>query len=641
MRIHASSSLSAAALALALAGPLAAQQMGDTSVFRPLELPTPNEFRAASGEPGPRYWQQRADYRIQATLDTAAKALSGTETIVYRNNSPSTLRHLWLQVDQNIYRPGSAGSYLNSADARWGARDFPGGLNLRYARVGGSEVQPYVHETMMRVDLPQPLAPGQSVSLDFGWSFNIPEHGSDRMGREGELYEIAQWFPRMAVYDDVHGWNTDPYLGQGEFYREYGDYDVSVTVPAGYVIASTGTLQNPAEVLTAAQRARLAQAARSATQVAIITADEVGTAATRPRTTGTMTWHFRASNVHDFAWAASPRFRWDSETMDGVQCHAYYQPDATAWVTAADMTCFSIREFSNRWFRYPWPQATSVAGPVGGMEYPMFVMVHSGGEEGSVFSTIAHEHGHEWFPMIVSSNERRYPWMDEGFNTFIDQFANAGRYGDPERTNAGPQYLRSRYEALVAQGADQPLMLPSDRINPAGLGVTAYRKPGMVLNLLRNNVMEPATFDLAFREYVRRWAFKHPTPADFFRTMEDVSGQDLSWFWRGWFYSTDVLDQAVAGVTQARDTTSAGGYVADITLVNNTGLVMPVPLRVTMSDGRTQDFSVPVQAWYGGPRYTYRVHLPAQVTGVAIDPQNSMPDQNRTNNFWGTARTGR
>ncbi|MDB4949963.1 MAG: peptidase [Gemmatimonadetes bacterium] len=628
--------LPALAGALALAAPVAAQlgaEPGDTTVFRPLSLPTPNEYRLSTGEPGPRYWQQRADYRVEATLDTAAQSVSGSVGIRYTNHSPAPLRFVWLQVDQNLYRPGSAGSYLNSADDRWGARDFPGGYDLRSVRVAGAAVQPYVHDTMMRIDLPTPLAPGGTVAIDISYAFKVPEHGSDRMGREGSLYQVAQWFPRMAVLDDVRGWNTDPYLGQGEFYREYGDYDVAVTVPAGYVVAATGTLQNPAEVLTAAQRERLARAATSATQVAVITADEAGTASTRPHgTAGTTTWRWRAENVHDFAWAASPRFRWDSETVGGVRCHAFYQAQDTAWVTAADMTCASIHDFSTRWFPYPWPQATSVAGPVGGMEYPMFVMVHGTGASPSVFSTIAHEHGHEWFPMIVSSNERRYAWMDEGFNTFIDQFPNAARYGDADRNNAGQGYFRRRYAELQGAGRDQSLMLPPDRISPAGLGVTGYRKPGMVLNLLRDQVLGAETFDRGFREYVRRWAFKHPTPADFFRTMENVSGRDLSWFWRGWVYGTEALDQSVAEVKQTAD--SAGGWNAEIRLETSPRLVMPVTLRITTEGGQTRDVQLPVEVWYGGPSYTYRVHLPSKATAVTIDPLDQLPDVNKGNNAW-------
>ena len=631
-----------AALALALPGALAAQHApearGDTSVFRPLDLPTPNQYRSASGAPGPRYWQQRADHVIAASLDTATHTVRGTETIRYRNNSPETLRFVWLQVDQNLYRPGSKGSFQNPSDSRWGARDFVGGIDFSYVRAGGRAVQPYVDDTMMRLDLPRPLAPGESVELELGWSFPVPEYGSDRMGRRGQLYEIAQWFPRMAVFDDVAGWNTDPYLGQGEFYREFGDYEVAITVPAGFVVAATGVLQNPGEVLTAAQRQRLARAAGTDEQVAIITAEEAGTAAARPRSGGTMTWRFRADNVQDFAWAASPRFRWDSETWDGVRCHAYYEPDAESWTTAADMTCFSIKEFSDRWFRYPYPQATSVAGPVGGMEYPMFVMVHSAGTEEEVFATIAHEHGHEWFPMIVSSNERRYAWMDEGFNTFIDSWATGLRY--PGKT---VQYTkaqtRSAYESLRDRGGDPVVNTPPDRIPRASLGVGAYYKPGLMLHMLRDAVVGEQAFDAAFREYARRWAYKHPTPADFFRTLHDVTGEDLSWFWRGWLFTDQPLDQAVANVTSTA--AEGGGFTATVELANLTSVVMPVRLRLTLASGETRDVELPETIWYGGMRYSYITRVPDSVTGVMIDPTDTLPDRNRGNNAWGTARPQR
>ena len=603
---------------------------GDTSAFRPIDLPAPNVYRTASGAPGPRYWQQRADYRIEATLDTAQKSIRGSETVVYRNNSPDTLRFVWMQVDQNLYRPGSIGAYNNPADSRWGVRGFQGGIDVSDVRVNGAAVRPYIYDTMMRLDLPHPLAPGGTAMLAMRWQFRVPEHGSDRMAREGELYEIAQWHPRMAVYDDVSGWNTLPYIGQGEFYRELGDFDVAITVPAGYVVAATGLLQNPAEVLTPAQRDRLARAARSAQQVAIITAAEAGTAAARPRTSGTMTWRWRAANVIDFAWAASPRFRWDSETLDGVQCHAYHQPDATAWTTAADMTCFSIREFSRRWLKYPYPQATSVAGPVGGMEYPMFVMVHASGPERSVFGTIAHEHGHEWFPMIVQDNERLYAWMDEGFNTLIDTWANDTRYPGTD-TKAG---YRAQYEQFRAAGNDPVLLTPPDRLARTQLGIAAYRKPAYALHLLRDEVIGPEAFDAAFREYARRWAFKHPQPSDFFRTMEDVSGRDLSWFWRGWFYQATPLDQAVEEVTSAQAEGGAG-TVATVKLVNH-GLVMPVRLRLTLANGSRVDVRLPEQVWFGGDTYTYTSDpLPAAVTKVEVDHDNRMPDANRTNNVWG------
>jgi hypothetical protein len=641
MRSHPTPKLAAALAALALALPAtlpaqhAGEARGDTSVFRPLDLAAPNVYRSATGAPGPRYWQQRADHRITASLDTATHVVRGTETIRYRNNSPETLRFVWLTAEQNLYRPGSKGSFQNPSDSRWGARDFAGGMEFSYVRTGGATVQPYVDDTMMRLDLPRPLAPGQTVELELGWSFPVPEHGSDRMGRRGQLYQIAQWFPRMAVFDDVSGWNTEPYLGQGEFYREFGDYDVSITVPAGFVVAATGVLQNPGEVLTAPQRERLARAARTEEQVSVITAEEAGAAGPRA---GTRTWRFRAENVQDFAWAASPRFRWDSEAWEGVRCHAFYEPEATSWTTAADMTCFSIREFSTRWFRYPYPQATSVAGPVGGMEYPMFVLVGSDDDVEGVFSTIAHEHGHEWFPLVVASNERRYAWMDEGFNTFIDHWTGALRYPGDTVQYTKPQ-VRAAYEALRDRGGDPVVNTPADRIPRTSLGVGAYYKPALMLHLLRDVVVGPQAFDAAFREYVRRWAYKHPTPADFFRTMHDVTGEDLSWFWRGWLYTDQPLDQAITGVTSTAEEDST--FTATVSLASLTPVVMPLRLRLELGNGETRDVELPETVWYGGNAYTFVTRVPAAVTGVLIDPADALPDRNRGNNAWGTFRTRR
>jgi hypothetical protein len=604
------------------------ESASDTSIFRPLDWPAPTSLRDAAGRPGPAYWQQRADYRIQASLDTATRTITGAETVHYTNNSPDTLRLVWLQVDQNIYRAGSLGAQLFPAEGRWGANGFSGGIDIRSARVGPTEVKPYIWDTLMRLDLPAPLAPHQAVDLQLTWSFPVPEHGSDRMGREGPLYEIAQWYPRMVVYDDVRGWNTDPYLGQGEFYLEYGDFDVSITVPAGYILGATGTLQNPEQVLTASERARLAQAARTTQQVAIVTAAEAGRPGTRPTTAGTLTWHYSAANTRDFSWAGAPDFLWDATSRDGVVCHALYRPNAApAWRTAADMTCFSIDEYSRAWFRYPYPQATTVAGPVGGMEYPMFVMVSEGGGERGIFEIIAHEQGHEWFPMTVGSNERRYVFMDEGFNTFINEFANDRRYPG---SNTPVSYAQAYLMAVMGR-VDQALMTPPDRIIPAGLGFTGYRKPGMVLNLLRTVVLDSATFDLGFRTYIQRWAFKHPMPWDFFRTMQDVSGRDLSWFWREWFYTSDRLDPAVDTVAQVE---VAGGARVQIELSNKGAAVMPLSLRLTMANGQTRDVSLPVEVWLEGNRYTYLTELPARLTRVVLDPDGRVPDLNRRNNTW-------
>ena len=596
-----------------------------------IDWPGPNGYRSSGGEPGPDYWQQRADYTITASLDTGTTQLNGSVQIRYTNNSPDTLRYVWVQVDQNLYRAGSKGSALFPADSRWGVRGFQGGYDLTDVRVNGTAVQPRINDTMMRLDLPSPLRPrGGETTISIKYSFRVPEHGSDRMGRDSALYEIAQWYPRMAVYDDVRGWNTDPYLGQGEFYLEFGDFDYSVTVPAGYTVAGSGVLQNPEEVLTAEQRRRLTTASRRGEVVQIITQPEAAAARTRS-VAGTKTWHFRAEHVHDVAWAGAPDFRWDATSWNGVLAQAYYEfPKAgKAWEHAAEQTQWTIRQYSQLFFAYPYPQATSVAGPVGGMEYPMFVMVLYGNDDpASIFGTINHEHGHEWFPMIVGSNERRYAWMDEGFNTYLNAFANEARYPGQ---NAYPGYLKNWGDAVL-QGTQSPLMTAPDNIDASALDAIGYRKPAVVLLTLRNHVVGPDLFDFAFREYIRSWAFKHPTPGDFFRSIENSTGEDLSWFWRSFFYTTDVLDIGIDSVSTRR---SEGQTFATIALRRNTSIPFPVRLRVAYADGTTQDFSLPVNVWARGNRFDAVLPVRAPVTGVRLWPEPSVPDWNPSNDTWG------
>lgn len=609
-----------------------------------IDWPGPNRYRSASGAPGPDYWQQRADYQLQATLDTAnGGTVSGSVTIRYTNNSPDTLRFVWLQLDQNLYRPGSKGSAMFAADSRWGVRGFQGGYELADVQVDGRAVQPKVDDTMMRLDLAQPIAPkGGTARIAMRFTFRVPEHGSDRMGRDGMLFEIAQWYPRMAVYDDVRGWNTDPYLGQGEFYLEYGDIDYAVTAPAGYVIAGSGTLQNAGEVLTAAQRERLqrargltAEPGKPETVAQVITGDEAAAARTRA-VRGTRTWRFRAENVRDVAWAGAPDFRWDATSWNGILCQAYYQqPKAgRAWESGAEQTCWSMRTYSTLFYPYPYPQATSVAGPVGGMEYPMFVMVHYGTEDpASIFGTVDHEQGHEWYPMLVGSNERRYGWQDEGFNTYVNTFSNERRY--PGRDVFGT-YLRNWRQNRDA-GRDVPLMTRPDHLDGAALGALAYRKPGAVLITLRNHVVGAETFDRAFREYTRRWAFKHPTPGDFFRTVENVSGMDLSWYWRSFWYTSDVLDIAVDGVENA---TANGERTATLQLRRTTSIPFPVQARLKLADGTTRDVRFPVDLWarpHQGDRVAATVTVPAAVVGVRLWPDGTVPDWVADNDTWGDA----
>ena len=645
-----------------LALPTFRPPVADTGIFSPPPLPPPSEIRRADGAPGRDYWQQRADYTIRATLDTASRRLTGAETIRYTNNSPDTLRFVWMQLDQNLFRPGSTGSLLFASESRFGAAGFKGGFEIervgqcsgtagqrgsgavtkRKARAKPSATQgstaplppcpavtlrSRVDDTMMYLDLVRPIPPGGTTVLELTYAFNIPEHGADRMGRDGTLYEIAQWYPRMAVYDDVHGWNTDQYLGQGEFYLEYGDIDYEVTLPAGYIVAGTGVLQNPAEVLTATQRERLATAIKSDTTIPIVTEPELRSGAARPVRQGSLTWRFRASNVRDAAWAASPEYLWDAAGWEGVLAQAYYRPSAIeTWKEAARMSQYSIREYSTRWLRYPYPQISAVEGPVSGMEYPMLAMEARGKDGPDLFSVVTHEIGHNWYPMIVGSDERRYAWMDEGFNTFINTFSEEGFWNRDDSED------RQRERELVVKidqtPTAQPILTPANRYKTSeNLLSLAYLKPSVALLTLRNKVLAPEVFDSAFREYTRRWAFKHPQPADFFRTVEEVSGRDLSWFWRGFFYTTAALDQSVESVKLAEGSTQ-------VTVANLGDAVMPVELELGFDDGTTDLVKLPVEIWYGGDRYVYQDRSGKALVNARVNPDGTFPDAIATNDAW-------
>jgi len=636
---------------LVLAAPARAQQpprpaVPDPSPFRQLELPTPNAYRTASGMPGPAYWQQKVDYEIRAALDTATHTIRGEETVRYTNNSPDTLRYLWLQLDMNVGATQTRFALLPSPFAR--PDETNEGVTLERVNVlratrAGARPTPApltyrVNSTMMRVDLDRPLPPRGAVSLDIAWHHQVPRQG--RTGRqqypEGWLYQIAQWYPRLAVYDDVRGWNTDQYLGSGEFYLEYGDFDVAVTLPANYTVAATGVLRNPAEVLTAAQRDRLAFAARSDTTIHIIAPDEVGRADLLPPGAGaTRTWRYHADTVRDFAWAAAPNFVWDASSWDGVLIQALFPiPALNVWRTAADMTRHAIMIHS-RWFHYPWPTAISVNGPVGGMEYPMITFDDAANEK-ELYYTLAHEHGHAWFPMIVGSNERLYGWMDEGFNTFIDLFSFRDRYPADTVRIQTPEFgsLRAWLGFLRSAPFEQPIMVPQDRtVNRLLSSWLAYGKPAVALHFLRGEVVDSTAFDAAFREYARRWAFKHPTPADFFRTMNDALGEDLSWFWRGWFYRSDHLDQAVDTVVQ-RDI--AGTTITQVRLSNRREMVAPAELLVTGANGATRTVKLPVETWMRGATYVWMLRTPAAEKPIRIelDPRGVYPDVDRRNNVW-------
>ena len=614
---------------LALQSPVA-----DTSPFRALTLPAPTRVRSSSGAPGPDYWQQEASYTIRASLDTASSLLTGTETIHYVNHSPDALEFVWVQIEQNISNQNSITYQLNQPPLHFAggavfdftAKGFIGGITIDRFAAAGTALTRTEYGTMMRVELPAALAPGAVVDFDVAWHFPVPPYGSGRMGRVGNrLYEIAQWYPRLVVYDDVNGWNPLPYIGAGEFYLEYGDYDVSLTLPAGYLVAATGAVQNPIEVWSPALRQRLEQAKTATDRVQVVTKAEAMANGSRA-SPGMKTWHLAASNVRDFAWAASPDFRWDASTWNGVQINTFYRPSAAPWEEANRMARFTIQHFSETWRPYPWPHATTVEGLIEGMEYPMLTFVPSIEKREDQFWVLMHEFGHEWFPMIVGSDERRYPWMDEGFNTFIDYGAAEGyfkgtAYGDTVRRE-----LLTAFHVSAIPGNEQPLI--TKPVEQRDLAWGAYQKPALMLTVLRDHVLGRETFERALREYVRRWEFKHPQPADFFRTMANVSGRDLDWFWRGWIYTTARLDQAVDSVR------AVGGDSAYVYLSNRGQMVLPVTLELRYADGTRETRQLPVEMWNLGDRFTARFATLKPVASVVVDPTASLPDVNRGNNNW-------
>jgi hypothetical protein len=409
---------------------------------------------------------------------------------------------------------------------------------------------------------------------------------------------------------------------------------MAVTVPAGYIVAATGALQNPSEVLTPTEISRLAQASTSATPVHIITAEELRSGAARPRHTGTMTWRFAAHDVRDAVWAASPDYQWDASSYHGAMAFGYYRPAAAFnWDDAADQARMSIMEYSERWFPYPWPQISAVEGPISGMEYPMLAMENVSQDKFGLYNVVTHEIGHQWFPMIVGSNEREYMWQDEGFNTFINTFSEARRYPQNGDQMARAAKERAEIEYVMRIGVDEPVLINPDRIDPELLGVSAYDKPSVGLQLLRQEILGPAAFDDAFRTYIRRWAYKHPTPADFFRTMEDVAGRRLDWFWREWFVENARFDQAVDTVATRQNGDSQRVVVM---YGNRMRGVLPIRARFTFTDGTTQDFDYPAEVWSTNTsRYVRDYEFAGKkLAKIELDPDHRLIDVDRSNNTY-------
>jgi hypothetical protein len=626
-----------AAWAAMLSGALA-QAPDPRDIFAPLVFPDPaGPTRSASGTPGPAYWQNRADYVITAKIDTGTNVLTGQETITYTNNSPDGLDSLWLQLDQNIYR-ADARAAITRRCCHYTEGDV---LDQVKIEIGGLSLAPVflVSDTRLRISLPIPLSPhGGTVRIKIDYHYSIPETWGGRTAvtpsSRGKIFEIAQWFPRMEVYDDLRGWDTLPYLGS-EFYCEYGDIDYSVTVPWDYIVAGSGELVNPESVLTAAQRDRLAQAAGTDTTVMVRTPDEIGDPASRPSHDGENTWHFVMHNTRDVAFAASPAFVWDAARInlpDGRHALAMsvYPPEAAGpdhWARSTEYVKAAIEAFSRRWYPYSWPVMVNLAGHGAGMEYPGIVFDGIDDAGKKLFWITTHEVGHSWFPMLVGSNERRDAWMDEGFNTFIDVYAsdtfNHGEYApkrDPEYAEGGGNPVDVILPLLADDNAP-PIMTPADQVSERYRHPVTYFKAALGLVLLREQILGPDRFDDAFRGYIATWAYKHPSPSDFFRFMNNSAGEDLSWFWRGWFMRNTRLDLAVN-----RALPVAGEPLRlHVELVNRGRLVMPVVLELRLADGTAQQVTIPAEAWRQSNTLSTDIPVSNEVKEVVLDPDHKLP----------------
>jgi len=599
--------------AILLASPALAQGIQQTKgdfedKFRQLDevLAAPNVYRNASGAPGHQYWQQKVDYRIAAELDEDDRRLSAQATITYTNNSPDMLPWIWLQLDQNIFRKDSMAELTNTFGGPGrrgpavsaGSGDTPARLSMEELRrqqamedksygydidavraADGTPLEHTIVGTLMRIDLPAPLAPGASTQFRIEWAYNIVEENTiyARSGYEhfpddprpggNDIFLFAQWFPRLVAYSDYEGWHNKEFLGRGEFTLEFGDYDVTMTVPDDHIVSSTGVLQNPAEVLTAAQRQRLA-AARTADEPMFIVTPQEAAANERTGPSGEKTWRYTAQNVRDFAWATSRKFMWDAQghrqpgaENETVMAMSFWPKEGgelwRKYSTAA--VVHTMKVYSRFSFDYPYPTAQSVNGPVGGMEYPMITFngprttlnddgtrTYSESEKIFLIGVVIHEIGHIYFPMTVNSDERQWTWMDEGINSFLDSVA--GYEWDPDI-----QWTRSLPRDLIpymTSNEQVPIMTQSDSV--LNLGPNAYGKPSAAYHILRDTIIGRERFDFALKEYARRWKFKRPTPTDFFRTMEEASGTDLDWFWRGWFYTTDHVDISLDSIYRLR-----------------------------------------------------------------------------------------
>jgi len=603
------------------------------------------EFRAADGQPGPKYWQNHADYQIAASLNDQTNEVTGSETVTYTNNSPQKLGFLWMQVEQNLFRADSRGTAIVplTGSRNWGrGQQFDAGDKIKSVKADGVEVKYLINDTRMQVFLPKELeANGAKVKIEIEWSFVAPDYGSDRMGvlstKNGKIFQIAQWYPRMCVYDDILGWNTNPYTGPGEFYLEYGDFDLSITAPANQIVVASGELQNPTEVYTPEQLKRWDEASQSEKTVIIRSAKEVTDPASRPSGKSTLTWHYKIKNARDASWGSSAAFILDAAKMDlpsgrksmAISAYPVESDGNDAYGRSTEYVKKSIEFNSSKWFEFPYPNATVVAGVVGGMEYPGIVFCGYKSKGKGLWGVNDHEFGHTWFPMIVGSNERLYGWMDEGFNTFINTLSTAD-FNSGEYKPKNPMDMH-RVGAAITDSTLEPVLTEPANLKEKNTGLLLYYKPSVALTLLREQILGPDRFDRAFQTYINRWAYKHPTPDDFFRTMENVSGESLQWFWRAWFINNWRLDVAVSDVKYVDNDPTKGAL---ITIDNLDKMAMPVTLEVKTKSGKTERIHLPVEIWERFKSWTFKYPSTEEIQSVTYDPDNVFPDYNPANNVW-------
>ncbi|MBC6401899.1 MAG: M1 family metallopeptidase [Ekhidna sp.] len=693
-------------------------------------LPTPNVYRTASGAPGNMYWQQKADYKMKITLDDSNQSITGSETITYYNNSPDALAYLWVQLDQNVRARDSDTPLIGRNGMRdtlsattvfriTGDAEYDGGFKIKSVKQDNKGMNYIINKTMMRIDLSKPLRPGESISFSIDWNYNINNRMTDG-GRSGleyfeeednYLYTIAQFFPRMAVYVDNEGWQNKQFLGRGEFALTFGDYEVDLTVPSDFIVGATGTLQNPKDVLTSEQMKRFEKAKKTYDKPVMIVTEKEARENEKTKDSGTKTWKFKAENVRDYGFCASRKFIWDAMAVklnpgNEPLAMSYYPKEGNPlweeWSTVA--VAQTLKTYSKFTTEYPYPKAISVHTASIGMEYPMICYnygrpnpdgTYTDRLKHGMISVIIHEVGHNFFPMIINSDERQWTWMDEGLNTFVQYLTEQ----ELEKNYLDYEYpsRRGPAENIVPymsgeRGLVRPIMTNSEQIRQ--FGNNAYAKPATALNILRETVMGPELFDKAFKTYSERWAFKHPTPADFFRTMEDASAVDLDWFWRGWFYGTDYVDVELSDVKWFRMQTEENGLETrtikgsgqaidgknedgaknfgstpepfvfkewegkygefnqrfdnnkarqmangknfyELTLKNRGGLVTPVIIEWTYADGTTELQKIPAEIWRINEKEVKKVFVKEkEVAKIVIDPDRKTADAYTDNNVF-------